>query len=84
MKTLRYGPLTVQVDLDPSGEEIFMDQLREIIRIGEADYRWRQKNESHPSPQNEEKIRGVEHQEATRKQPQKTSKQGMNKNRKED
>lgn len=44
MKILKYGPLRVEVNLDPPGEEIFMDQLKEIIKTAESDYRWRQQN----------------------------------------
>lgn len=82
MKILKYGPLTLTVDLDSPGEEIFMDQLQEIIRRGEADFKWRQQNHEALQSLNETHRKGKIIQEPPVKSKKQIVKKSVNKNRK--
>ena len=44
MKILKYGNLTLKVDLDPRGEEIFIQELNDLVRASQSDFRWRKEN----------------------------------------
>ena len=50
MKILRYGNLTMEIDLDQKGEQYLIDAIRQDLRFIENDYRWRMENNTYEAP----------------------------------
>ena len=63
MKILRYGNLTLKIDLDQRGEEIFTEELKDLVRASQSDYRWRYNNSEYLDSLKESKSKGKTTQE---------------------
>ena len=59
MKTLTYGSLKIQIDLDAKGEEIFTEALEELITETKKDFKWRSLHPQTPSNLNESDQKGI-------------------------
>lgn len=49
MKTLTYGSLKIDIDLDEKGDEIFIESLDELITEMRKDFKWRSQHAQNPS-----------------------------------
>ena len=81
-KILKYGHLTLNIDLDPQGEEIFLENLKDVIRMAESDTKWRQLNNVKVQGIQEAKSKGTITRETRKNKPEINSKPGIDKNRK--
>ena len=82
MKILRYGNLTLKIDLDQRGEEIFIEELHDLIRVSQSDYRWRYNNSEYLDSLKESKSKGKTTQEKSEDALKSIVIKPMNKNRK--
>ena len=62
MKTLTYGSLKIDIDLDGKGDEIFMESLEELITEMRKDFKWRRQHPQNPSNSIETPKEGIIHQ----------------------
>ena len=82
MKILRYGNLTLKIDLDKRGEEIFIEELKDLVRASQSDYRWRFRNSEYLDSLKESKSTGRTTQEKPEGALKSIVIKPMNKNRK--
>ena len=59
MKTLTYGSLKIDIDLDGKGDEIFMESLEELITEMRKDFKWRRQHPQNPSNSIESAGEGI-------------------------
>lgn len=81
-KILKYGNLTLNIDLDPQGEVIFLENLKDVIRMAESDTAWRKLNNIKVTGLQEAKSKGTITRETGKNKPEINSKPGIDKNRK--
>ena len=81
-KILKYGNLTLNIDLDSPGEEIFLENLKDMIRMAESDTKWRQLNNVKVPGLQEAKTKGIITRETRKNKPEINSKSAINKNKK--
>lgn len=67
MKTLTYGSLKIDIELDAKGEDIFIESLRELITEMRKDFKWRSEHPQTPSNLIETPKEGVIHPKEKKK-----------------
>ena len=67
MKTLTYGSLKIQIDLDEKGEEILEEQIKESITMALKDFKWRSQHPQTPSSLIETQEEGAIHPKEKKK-----------------
>ena len=82
MNILRYGNLTLKIDLDQRGEEIFTEELKDLVRASQSDYRWRFRNGEYLDSLRESKSKGKTTQEKSEDDLKSIVIKSGNKNRK--
>ena len=81
MKTLTYGSLKIDIDLDGKGDEIFMESLEELITEMRKDFKWRRQHPQNPSNSIETPREGIITPEGRKNDRNKGRKNDRNKRR---